>query len=123
MRRDGAKSQKKEIVILTFDCEEFDSLNSALAEAEKFPKGRIAGAREIWAVKKKIYWSNQSQSRIEEEIDKVILFFFGDQHEKLEDLLSDPSLNEFLECTKSKIFVTKEKIPWPEQEHREDIKR
>jgi len=113
------KSQKMERAILTFDCEEYNSLGSAILKAKSFSNSQIIGAKEIWAVKKVIFWSEESQKLEEREIDKVILFFYGDKYPNVEDLLSDPSLIEFLKCTKSKIFITEKKIPWPESDNKE----
>jgi hypothetical protein len=114
MTRDHGKSKKVKIAILTFDCEIYDSLGLAFHQAKKFSKSHIIGAREIWAVNKAIFWSEERQVLEEEEIDKVILYFFGEKYPIIEDLLSDPSLIDFLKCTKAKIFITEEKIPWPE---------
>jgi hypothetical protein len=116
MMGNDKKSQKNEIVILAFDCEEFNSPGSAIKKAKNFSETQICGAREIWSVKKVIYWSNESQCLAEEEIDKVILFFYGEKYKARDELLLDPSIMEFLKCTKNKIFITEEKIPWPAQE-------
>lgn len=120
MPRDNRKNLKTEIAILTFDCEQYNSLGPAYNQAKKLPKGTISGAREIWAVKKVISWSKESRRLEERESNKVILYFFGEKYSAIKDLLSDPSLPEFLECTGAKIFITEQKIPWPEQKEEDN---
>lgn len=115
MTRDQGKSKKVKIAILTFDCEIYGSLGSAFRQAKKFSKSHIVGAGEIWAVNRVMFWSEEKQILDEEEIEKVILYFFGEEYPTIEDLLSDPSLIDFLKCTKAKIFITEERIPWPDQ--------
>jgi len=116
MTRNDRKSTKIEIAILTFSCDEYESLGRAFQQAKKFSKSTILGAREIWAVKKVIFLSKDGLSLEAKEIEKVILYFFGEKHPQIDDLLTDPSLIEFLKCMNAKIFITEEKIPWPEVE-------